>query len=395
MNKYITIIAFLTGITTICFSQQYNWINISKNLPDSTGIASLSDMYWINDTVGWICSSAKGEIYHTTNGGKTFTTQTTQYYTNAIHMLNSTEGYAGGYNGRVYRTTDGGANWNVLGSIGGTLHSISFPQSSDTGYCSGDNGKIYCVTSTGVSSMFTGLSSNLTSVCFPINSEGWSCGGSIITHYTGGSWNTDQVYPSETFCSLFLLDNTIGWVVGDLGVIIHTTDGLNWNYQSNPDISNKTLNDVFFLNSNEGWAVGNGGVILHTTNGGNTWNIEAVGMTTYMLRSVQFISPSNGYVLGNNGTLLHCTSLSTGVSEVIKDEDIIVLPNPTNGIVRFNLQRNVPIRRIEVFDMQGKQVLHFDKATDNFIDLSGLGNGIYLLQLETPDKFYKQKIIKE
>ena len=37
-------------------------------------------------------------------------------HTNAIHMLNTSEGYAGGLNGRVYRTTDGGVTWNVLGS---------------------------------------------------------------------------------------------------------------------------------------------------------------------------------------------------------------------------------------------------------------------------------------
>ena len=113
------------------------------------------------------------------------------------------------------------------------------------------------------------------------------------------------------------------------------------------------------------------------------------------LRDVFFTSPTNGYVVGNDGTILHYTSLTTGVSEVIKDEDIIALPNPTNGIVRFNLQGNEQINRIELFDMQGKQVLYSDKVTNDFIDLSALDNGIYFLKLETPDKIYKQKIIKK
>jgi photosystem II stability/assembly factor-like uncharacterized protein len=396
MNRYITIIAFLAGITTTCFSQQSGWVDISNNLPDSTGIASLSDMYWINDTVGWICSSFKGEIYHTTDGGNTFTTQTTQYYTNAIWMLNASEGYAGGKEGRVYHTTDNGVTWNVIGSIGGTLSSISFPPSSDTGYCSGDNGKIYSITSSGVSAMASGVITGLRSISFPSSSFGWTCGSSLILYFNG-NWS-QQDPPADSYNGIFMLNETTGWAVGALGVIVKTENGGQsgqWNYQTNPDASKKALNDVFFLNANEGWTVGNSGVILHTTNGGTNWNIEAAGTTTNMLRAVQFTSPTNGYVLGNNGTLLHYTSHSTGVSEVIKDEDMILLPNPTNGIVRFNLQGNVTIKRIDVFDMQGKQVLHIDKASDNYIDLSGLGNGIYLLQLETPDKIYKQKIIKE
>ncbi|MGB4204325.1 MAG: YCF48-related protein [Bacteroidales bacterium] len=394
MKRYIIILALLTGLTTTCFAQQYGWIDISNNLPASSGIVTLPDMCWVNENEGWICSSATGEIYHTTDGGNTFTTQTTQYYTNAIHMLNANEGYAGGYQGRVYRTTDGGATWNVLGSIGGTLLSISFPPSSTTGYCCGYTGRIYRITSSGVSSMSSGVSSNLASISFP-GSQGWTCGEDVIEHYDGSSWLLDQYAPYGTYNAIYMINSSTGWAVGDNGLIIKTTDGINWNSQSNPDTSKRTLLDVFFLDASNGWAVGNSGVILHTTNGGTTWAIEGSGLTTNMLSSVQFTSPTNGYVLGNNGTLLHYTSHSTGVPEVIKDEDIIVLPNPTNGIVRFSLQGNVPVKRIGVFDMQGKQVLHIDKATDNYIDLSGLGNGIYLLQLETPDKIFKQKIIKK
>lgn len=350
-------------------------------------------MYWISDNEGWICSGATGEIYHTTDGGTTFTTQTTQFYTNAIWMLNANEGYAGGYNGRVYRTTDGGATWNVLGSIGSSVLSISFPPSSTTGYCCGDNGKIYRITSTGVSAMASGVISSLRSISFPSSSLGWTCGSSLILKYNG-SWS-QQDPPSESYNGIFMINDLTGWAVGALGVIVKTENGGEsgqWNYQTNS--TNNTLNDVFFLNANEGWAVGNSGVILHTTNGGTNWNIVADGMTTNMLRSVQFTSTANGYVLGNNGTLLKYTN-TLGVTDVANNEAFIVYPNPTDGIVRFSLQADAPIKGIEVYDLQGKQVLHIAKASDNYIDLSGLGNGVYFLQLETPDEIYKQKIIKE
>lgn len=301
--------ADLSGRVFTASLSPYGWIDMSDNLSGLTGKATLGGMSWISADEGWITSGAVGEIYHTTDGGVTFTTQTTQYYTNAIHMLNANEGYAGGLNGRVYHTTNGGGTWSVHGSIGSSLRSISFPPSSTTGYCSGDTGKIYSITSTGVISMSTGVVSNLKSITFP-GSQGWVCGEDVIEHYNS-TWLFDQSYPQENYNGIFMINNTTGWAVGDSGVIIHTTDGINWDYQTNPDTTptKRTLLDVFFMNSNEGWAVGFGGVVLHTKNGGTTWVLEADAMTSNILTSVRFTSATNGYVLGNNGTLLKYTSL--------------------------------------------------------------------------------------
>jgi photosystem II stability/assembly factor-like uncharacterized protein len=216
-------------------------------------------------------------------------------------MLSSQVGYAGGIQGRVYKTTNGGADWIVHGSIGGTLLDIDFPPNSDSGYCSGFNGKIYKITSNGISSMSSGVAANLYSISFP-GRQGWVCGEQVILHFNG-SWVGDQSNPTETYNAIHMDSETTGWATGDNGVIIHTTDGFNWDYQTNPDSLNRTLNDIFFLTANEGWAIGDGGRLLHTTNAGTNWNIELDGWTNNMLLSVQFTSPTNGYILGNNKTL--------------------------------------------------------------------------------------------
>jgi len=383
------------------FAQQYGWVNISNNLPNSTGTVSLSDMYWLNDNEGWICSSATGEIYHTTDGGSTFTTQTTQYYTNAIHMLSSTEGYAGGLNGRVYRTTDGGTTWNVLGSIGGTLLSISFPPSSTTGYCSGYTGRIYRITSTGVSSMTSGVTVNLASVSFP-GSQGWICGEDVIEHFDGTNWVLDQSAPDATYNAIYMINSSIGWAVGDNGVIIKTTDGANWNYQANPDTSNRTLLDVFFLNANEGWAVGNSGVILHTTNGGTAWSVEGSGLTTNMLRAVQFTSSTNGYVLGNNKTLLKHT-LTTGIKDNVQIPTLFNLeqnyPNPFDSETKISYSLAIPSQvQLTVCNMFGQQVAvlveGFKPAGSFSADFTGDGlpSGMYYYRLQCGDRHETRKM---
>ncbi|NCB85799.1 MAG: T9SS type A sorting domain-containing protein [Bacteroidia bacterium] len=384
------------------YSQQYGWTNIGGNLPSSNGTASLSDLYFISDTEGWICSSGAGEIYHTADGGNTFTTQTTQYYTNAIHMLNSSEGYAGGYNGRVYRTTDGGATWNVIGSIGSSVLSISFPPSSTTGYCCGDNGKIYSINSSGVSAMTSGVISSLRSISFPSSGLGWTCGSSLILNYSG-SWS-QQDPPSESYNGIYMINSTTGWAVGALGVIVKTTDGgLSWDYQSNPDTSTRALNDVFFLNASEGWAVGNRGVILHTTNGGSAWSIEGSGLTTNMLRSVQFTSSSNGYILGNNGTLLKYSQL-TGIENVEEKNRNTKLvqnyPNPFNSatLLKYTLHQRGNVH-LAVYNQQGQVISllvnEYQSAGEHTATFDGidLPSGVYFYRINIADKFEAGKMM--
>jgi Photosynthesis system II assembly factor YCF48 len=401
LKKHIVLAILMLLITvSTSFAQQYGWVNISNNLPNSTGTVTLPDMYWINDNEGWICSGINGEIYHTTDGGQSFTTQTTQYSTYSIYMLSSTEGYAGGLNGRVYRTTNGGDTWSVIGSIGGTLLSISFPPSSTIGYCCGYSGKIYSITSTGVSSMASGVSSNLKSISFP-GSQGWTCGESVILHYNG-SWLGDQSYPTETYNAIYMINNTTGWAVGDNGVITKTIDGTNWNYQSNPDTSNRTINNVFFLNSTEGWSVCDNGVILHSTNGGILWTIEGTGMTSNMLTTVQFTSSTNGYALGNNKTLLKYT-LTTGIKENGQIPASFNLeqnyPNPFDSETKISYSLAIPAQvQLTVCNMFGQQVALLDEGFKPAGSFSadfkgdGLPSGIYYYRLQCGDRHETRKM---
>jgi photosystem II stability/assembly factor-like uncharacterized protein len=393
MKKIILLsIAAIYAWCTPCRSQQYGWTDIGKNLPISSGTVTLSDMYWVGDNEGWICSGFTGEIYHTIDGGKSFTIQTTQYAVYAIHMLNSMEGYAGGLQGRVYRTINGGGIWSVIGTIGGTLLSINFAPGSATGYCCGYSGKIYSITSAGVSAMNSGVISNLASINFP-GSQGWVCGEAVIEHFTGSVWQGDQAYPTEIYNGIAMINNDIGWAIGDNGIIVKTIDGKNWNIQKNPDNSKRTLNRVSFINVNVGWAVGDGGTLLHTTNGGSVWSIEAAGMTSNMLTSVKFTSSTNGYALGNNKTLLKygfVTSMASDESGVSGSYRLFQnYPNPFNPstTISFSLQARTFVS-LKVFDVMGREVATLaseELSAGSFTrrwNAAGMPSGIYFYRLQ-------------
>jgi photosystem II stability/assembly factor-like uncharacterized protein len=409
IKKFLLVLILNSSFLVVnCYSQQYGWVDISSNLPPSNGTASLSDLHFIRDDEGWICSGALGEIYHTTDGAQTFTTQTTQYSTNAIYMLNSLVGYAGGQQGRIYKTTDGGTNWVVHGSIGSALLDIDFPPISDSGYCCGYNGKIYKITSSGINAMGSGVTENLSSISFPSSGLGWTCGGSLIINYNG-SWS-QQDPPVESYNGIFMINENTGWVVGALGVIVNTSDGgTNWhNYQINPDSSNRSLNNVFFLVVNEGWAVGNSGVVLHTTNGGITWNIILDGWTSNMLRSVQFTSPTNGYILGNNKTLFKY-GLLTYVEQQPTPPTAFKLeqnyPNPFNPstIIQYAIPQNVRGETqevsLKVYDVLGNEIATLvDEYKPSGIynvqfTMNNLSSGIYFYQIRSGDFIQTKKMI--
>jgi photosystem II stability/assembly factor-like uncharacterized protein len=122
-----------------------------------------------------------------------------------------------------------------------------------------------------------------------------------ISTVVNAQWH--QVFSSNN--SLYGIDfisPSTGWVVGDLGVILKTTDeGQNWNSQIIGALT--LLVAVDFIDSTNGWIVGEFGTILKTTDAGINW-VQQTSSTSEMLRDVNFIDTSLGWVIGSNGTIL-------------------------------------------------------------------------------------------
>jgi len=100
-------------------------------------------VYFINDSVGWICGQ-EGLIYKTTNGGYSWGAQNSgsSEFIQDITFVNANEGWAVGRNGLLIGTLDGGENWDILNSpTSSALLSVDFVDSS-IGWAAGDRGTI-------------------------------------------------------------------------------------------------------------------------------------------------------------------------------------------------------------------------------------------------------------
>ena len=120
-------------------------------------------------------------------------------------------------------------------------------------------------------------------------------------------WSLQSSGVMTTLRSVFFANNNTGWVVGDSGTVLKSTNsGSSWVKLLNGTIIN--FGGVRFINAYTGWCVGDSGIILKTTNGGTNWNVQNGG-TASTLRSVFFIDSYTGWIVGDSGTVLKTSDI--------------------------------------------------------------------------------------
>ena len=116
--------------------------------------------------------------------------------------------------------------------------------------------------------------------------------------FAQNGWQIQQSGVNLNLKSVCFVNSNTGWVTGDSGVILKTTNGgQNWIRQISN--TNKALSHIVFTNSQNGTAAGSSYeynpwcferlVVLATSNGGDTWNIIFDQLSS-MLHDVNSIS---------------------------------------------------------------------------------------------------------
>jgi len=124
------------------------------------------------------------------------------------------------------------------------------------------------------------------------------------------SWEPLVNPSTKSYTKLHFVDSLNGWVVGDSGTIVQTSDaGENWILQNSGIVGN--IVDVFFLNKNVGWALAwktsppFGTIILTTDDGGNRWNNEDYPEPNKFMIKILFLDSLHGFMGGSPGEFLN------------------------------------------------------------------------------------------
>jgi len=81
------------------------------------------------------------------------------------------------------------------------------------------------------------------------------------------------------------------------------------------------------------------------------------------------------------------------------DNNFFIYPNPTTNLLSVSLNGQIDCTyKVEIISIMGNILQTFYKSSSNKqfnLDLNGYPKGLYLIKIETNDKFYQSKVIKE
>lgn len=218
-------------------------------------------------------------ITNTSNGGSSWQSvngvNTSEYFQD-VYFTTLMVGYAIRSNS-VFKTSDGGRNWEPTSIGNSTLTDIQFINTA-IGWVIGSNREIFKTTDSG---------------------QNWQQVGNFPAQVSSSVW----------LRKLYFADANNGWVIpNNGGTVLRTIDGgANWTAESTGSFV--SLNDIHFYNSTFGIAVGTNNTVLTTSDGGQTWTSRSVGTSAFTYwESVEVVDQNTAWIVTNNSNELYKTT---------------------------------------------------------------------------------------
>ena len=202
---------------------------------------NLNAVFFIDENIGWLVG--EGIILKTTDGGNIWIPNPIQYGGEDIQFLDPFTGYLASV-GSFFKSTDGGDNWieSLLGCMICHFPRFSFSD-SENGFVELRGGVfgeppypgIYRTTNGGADwVLVTGhpiyredvysINSNIVYVVGKIL-QAPSRGAIWKSSDAGTTWDEQFSEIDKVFKGVHFIDENIGWVVGDSGTVLYTTNG--------------------------------------------------------------------------------------------------------------------------------------------------------------------------
>ena len=299
-----------------------SWSNQSSGTTNS-----LRSVHFVNSSNGWVVGY-NGTIIKTTNGGNSWTIELSGMYYEQLRSIffsdNNIGWIAGGYQygfptyvveTKLWKTTDAGGNWIQKINNGNTILSgVTFFDNNWGAAIGGDYR---------AGSDMLKLSENLDGLESLEMNDG--PGKILITNDGGENWTVSFEDLTLTYAfndACFVTQNTIvvvGSTISELIpkqlIFISTNRGINWvSYTKDNGNDWADLIGICFVDSLNGWVVGDGGTILHTTNGGVP--VELIYFTATISGNEVFLNWSTSTETNNSGFSIERKSGNSEFTEI-------------------------------------------------------------------------------
>lgn len=371
---------------------------------------------FLDSTTGWIIGE-RGTILKTTNGGLHWTSAVPPSGADMsdIDMFSYTRGWVLGnefspdsstFGSTLYLTADGGSEWAQVIHFDELVLSIEFVDSL-VGVAGGIQGKIARTTDGGFTWYDTEIDSQgfmpwpVRHIEFLTPTYGYGVGGQrdlagTMWRTTNGGLNWDpKMVTSEPIYAIYFFDSSNVICAGgdpDFGAgMARTSDGgINWGYEWIGFLSE--VRGLAFRTAWEGWApLGFSGTYMHTTDGGQSW-VEIDTPNNAAVYDATFTDSLVGYMVGERGLimkyvhpLVSVRDESAGPSEFVLEQNF---PNPFNPTT--TIPYDLPYRSdvsIAMYNALGQEVWRMTKEGQPpghhrvKVDARSMASGVYFYRM--------------
>ncbi len=370
----------------------------------------ISSVYFEDSLNGFAFPAASG-IYKTSDGGENWDVQNIPNLNSEILKIiapNNNYLIGVGSGGTIIKSLDGGVNWEIksvgtsdyLTSISSTIDGKLFATSYDKNiFRSTDDGDSWNIYS--LDTMWT----SLTSISFRDANTGFGVGFyniSIKTTDGGENWFTiPPIINGRSMFAIKFINESVGYTVGGSEIDKTTDGGVTWIKKY--DSGGSQLNDITTYGNKFAWVVGTD-KILYTGNIGETWSPQTYTPYIY-LGKVECVDSLICFIIG--GENLYKTTNGGSLTDIEDSKDQILnyrlsqnFPNPFNPTTTISYQLPTAGNIIfKVYDVLGNEVVtlvnEYKPAGSYEVEFNGnnLVSGIYFYRLQTGAYVETKKMI--